>query len=135
MYVCARTRAHTRIDGGQGDKDTKGPQLTNLTALIHLCPNVPWKRIFEEMASQCEEYGWECNKKLLADEKLIVMGAPYFYTKLNAALGGNVTIEFWKPLLRSHYIYNLAPLLNIEFLEVCVRVCVVLQCLSVCNTL
>ena len=131
MYVCARTRAHTRIDGGQGDKDTKGPQLTNLTALIHLCPNVPWKRIFEEMASQCEEYGWECNKKLLADEKLIVMGAPYFYTKLNAALGGNVTIEFWKPLLRSHYIYNLAPLLNIEFLEVCVRVCVVLQCLSV----
>jgi predicted metalloendopeptidase len=99
------------------DADPKGSPLTNLTALVKLCPNVPWRRIFQAMSDQCKEYGWTCNEALLADEALIVMGAPYFYTKLNAALGGNMTIAYWKPWLRTHYIYNLAPLLNIEFLE------------------
>jgi len=53
------------------------------------------------MQQNCDDYGWECNTGLLADENLIVMGAPYFYTKLNSALGGNLTIDYWKPLLRS----------------------------------
>jgi hypothetical protein len=34
----------------------------------------------------------QCNTQLLADDNVIIMGAPYFYTKLNAALGGNISI-------------------------------------------
>ena len=70
------------------------------------------------MQQNCDDYGWECNTGLLADENLIVMGAPYFYTKLSSALGGNLTIEYWKPLLRS----------------VCVRVTLKLTATH-CNTL
>ena len=74
--------------------------------------------------TQCKSYGWECNKKLLADEDLVLMGAPYFYSKLNAALGGNTSdfpssytgnpIDFWKPMsppLTPHptFIHSLSP--------------------------
>jgi putative endopeptidase len=115
--VLAQWQVDEPYDDDDLEKVKMGPPLSNLTALIDLCPNIPWRRIFTAIADGCKEYGWECNKKLLDDENVIVMGSPYFYTKLNDALGGNISIAFWKPLLRSHYIYNLAPLLNEEFLQ------------------
>ena len=113
--------AQWQADEPYNDTDTelvkKGPPLTNLPALETLCPSIPWRRIFTTMSDNCVEYGWECNSALLQGDDLVIMSAPYFYTKLDEALSGNRSIGFWKPLLRTHYIYNLAPLLNTEFLE------------------
>ena len=81
-YIHAYTYIHTHID-------------THTRTVIHAGRAVATDTCMRTL--QCKEYGWTCNEALLADEALIVMSSPYFYTKLNAALGGNMTIAYWKP--------------------------------------
>ena len=68
--------------------------------------------------SDCADFGHACNEELLSDGKLIVMGAPHFFSQLSAALGRDELLEsHWKPLLRSHYIYAHATELSSSFLH------------------
>ena len=97
--------------------DALGPPLSSLKDIEAKFPNVPWRRVFVRMSEECHAFGHECNEKLLAEQKVIVMGSPYFFGQLNAALADDIRIHnYWKPLLRSQYIYSLAPVLSKAFL-------------------
>ena len=97
--------------------DALGPDVMTLSELEGANPNTPWRRVFERMHAECAQYGYSCNDGLLGDEKLIVMGAPFFFRQLDSALAKHELIHtMWKPLLRSQYIYALAPVLSSKFL-------------------
>ena len=78
--------AQWRVDEPRFD-DPLGPELTSLLELISLCPNMPCKMIFENMAADCSAYNYLCNEQLLHDHKLIINAAPAFFGNLNTALG------------------------------------------------
>jgi hypothetical protein len=91
-------------------------------------PAIPWRAIFEKMSEECESYNLRCLDKLLADQELIILKSPYWYFKLDQALRGqlhilatdevrNITVEYLKPLIKTHYIYIVAPLLSEAFLD------------------
>ena len=102
--------------------DALGPEPVALTALEAEYPNVPWRRFLERLRSDCAGFGYACNEELLGDSKLIVMGAPHFFSQLSSALGTDELIEtHWKPLLRSHYIYAHATELSSSFLSANLR--------------
>jgi hypothetical protein len=67
--------------------DALGPEPVALTALEAEYPNVPWRRFLERLRSDCAGFGYVCNEELLGDSKLIVMGAPHFFSQLSSALG------------------------------------------------
>jgi putative endopeptidase len=96
-----------------------GPELTNLTDLKSLCPGVPWAEIFEKISDSCSEFGYTCNQELLADQNLIIMTAPYFFSQLSTALTNETMLNSsWKPYLRTHYIGMNARLLSKDFVKV-----------------
>jgi len=98
--------------------DALGPEPVALSALEGGYPNVPWRPFLARLHSDCADFGHACNEELLSDGKLIVMGAPHFFSQLSAALGRDELLEsHWKPLLRSHYIYAHATELSSSFLH------------------
>jgi predicted metalloendopeptidase len=97
--------------------DPLGPNTSSLTEIEAAYPRIPFRAALQKMAVECASYGYECNQRLLADEKLIVVGSPYFLSKLNNALADSELIQtHWKPLLRSQYISKHALLLSSPFL-------------------
>ena len=43
---------------------------------------MPWRRFLERLHSDCADFGHTCNEEVLSDRKLIVMGAPHFFSQL-----------------------------------------------------
>ena len=96
-----------------------GPELTSLSDLESLCPGVAWTEIFQKISNSCNDFGYACNEELLADEKLIVMTAPYFYQQMSASMMNETMLNSsWKPFLRTHYIGLNADLLSKDFVKV-----------------
>jgi hypothetical protein len=58
--------------------DPLGPNTSSLSEIEALYPRIPFRAALQKMAVECASYGYECNQRLLADEKLIVVGSPYF---------------------------------------------------------
>ena len=108
--------------------DPLGPLEGGIDNLDLLAPSVPWRRIFQRISDQCQEWNQTCNKELLEGEDLVIVTTPYWYIKLDEALKGslhilstnehrNITIDYFIPLIRSHYIYVVGPLLSEDFLN------------------
>ena len=99
--------------------DDLGPELISLPELEARCQSFPWRRFLERMAEECAAYGYECNERLLAGDKLIAVGSPSYLQRLSASLKADA--RYWKPQLRTQYIYSLAPVLSAPFLDANLR--------------
>ena len=81
-----------------------------------------------QIAEDCAQWNQTCNTELLDGERLIALKAPFWFWKLESLLNGDlhdisddthrsVGVEYLRPLLRTHYIYVMAPLLGKKFLD------------------
>lgn len=81
-----------------------------------------------QIAEDCAQWNQTCNSELLDGERLIALKAPFWFWKLESLLNGDlhdisddthrsVGVEYLRPLLRTHYIYVMAPLLGKKFLD------------------
>ncbi|KAJ1476347.1 hypothetical protein T484DRAFT_1908150 [Baffinella frigidus] len=94
---------------------------TNLTHMAATAPHVPWRKYFSGLSQGCKDAGIACFEGLVSEkENNVVLGAPYFFSKLSEMIHNN-TAEYWRPYLRTHLIYNLSPLLSSGFINATVR--------------
>ena len=107
--------------------------IDSLWALEQVTASVPWRFMVSHMAQQCEQArvaeegphgggaaaggAGTCQgiSKLVLDEKFVLLGSPRFLRQLELLMRTQPA-GMWARYLRTHYLYNTAPLLDARFL-------------------
>ena len=94
---------------------------TNLTHLEKLAPHFPWRKYFKGLRQGCEDAGITCLEDVVEERRNnMILSAPHFFRKFSEMFHRSPA-AYWRPFLRTHLIYNLSPLLSLDFINATLR--------------